>query len=81
MAKEQQSPREAAAEAWRQHPTAEYHSELPGVTLAGEAKAKAPEIHAADGFVTINSHGDTRVGREDLVTWRKAFEQAFQVVA
>lgn len=73
--------RSETAEAWREHPTAEFHSELPGVTGAGEAKAKAPEIHAADGWVTIDSHGLTRVDREDLVTWRKALERAFQVVA
>lgn len=81
MAKEEKTPREDAAAAWRLHPKSELHLELPGVTLGGEAKAKQPEIHAADGVVTFNSHGETRLSREDVVEWRKRLDQAFQVVA
>lgn len=74
--------RSEAAARWREHPTAEVHDEnLPGLTAGGDTKATQPELHAAAGVVYLNTHGETRLTREDLVTWRKRLDEAFQVVA
>lgn len=73
--------REETAAAWRGHRPAEFHGEFAATTGAGEAKASSPEVHAADGYVVVNTHGEARFDRESFVVFRKALEKAFQVVA
>lgn len=82
--KEQKETRKLAeetAQKWREHPKAEVHGEFAAATVGGEEKANLPEIHAQDGYVLLNTHGEARLDRDQVVTFRKLLEQAFQVVA
>lgn len=82
--KEQKETRKLAeetAQKWREHPKAELHSEFDAATAGGEDKANLPEIHAQDGYIVLNTHGEARLDRDQVVVLRKLLEQAFQVVA
>lgn len=79
--KESRKLAEETAAKWRQHPKAEVHREFDATTGTGDEKATQAELHAADGFVVIDTHGQARMDRDQFVVFRKMVEQAFQVVA
>lgn len=69
------------ARGWRSHVKAEVHAEVPAATGGGEEKAKMPEIHAADGLVVVNTHGEAHFDSESFLVFMKQLEKARQVVA
>jgi hypothetical protein len=72
--------REATLAQWREHPKAELHVEV-DVSLVSGRSEKRIELHALDGYVLLDSHGEVRLDRDAVITLRKQLDQAFQVVA
>lgn len=62
------------------HNRVEMHREVHGVTVAGEEKSKPMEVHAFDGRVNLNTHGELVLDREGLIEARRALDAAFQAV-
>lgn len=78
--KKDESPAADVAKAWRAHPKAEVHADVAATSAQGRSE-KDIEVHAADGVVLVNTHGEARLDRESLITLRKRLDEAFQVVA
>lgn len=71
----------AAGRGWREHQRAEVHAEVFAATSTGEEKARMPEVHAADGVVVVNTHGEAHFDNESFLVFMKQLEKARQVVA
>ena len=63
------------------HERTEVHREVDGLTSAGAEKAKPLEVHAVDGRVFMNTHGELVLDREGVIQAQKALAAAFQAVA
>lgn len=62
------------------HPGTEFHTDVAVLSADGKAGKKL-EVHAFDGSVYLNTHGEVRLSRDELIDLRQKLDAAFQAVA
>lgn len=62
------------------HPATEFHHDIAVSSADGKSEKKL-EVHVFDGVVYMNTHGEVRVTKDQLIDLRQKLDAAFQTIA